>query len=467
MASIVNQNSSIKLIYNSTTHIFQKEDLTIQKNGDAIIFKDIAQKQKVNYTEVTSPNSTDIDNLMTILSDYLDDGNQVNVSKNELGYDSWGRAKTIKDNSILHGMFTFNVPVTVWKEEFNGVERVPTNATSLNGKLHLEAGATLSDETYLRTFRNPRYEPNRGLLYSTSIILPDFLSIGVRRWGYFTAESGAFFELKEGVLNAVVRTTINSVTTDDRQVIDVTGIDLEKGNIYDIQMQWRGVGNYKFFINNTEVYKFEYLGTRTELTMYNPANPIAFECINDGDNVVIECGCVDVTSEGGKNNGKIYGSVGIDNQVGQVAITGTGNYNIPIVAIRSKLTVGGLINTRDTLALLLSSYADQRSFIRVWATRDFTAITNNSDTWNDFGDGHLEHIEYNNGGGTPMSFDTTGLTPIFGCRVGIDETYSTSALFEGRTEIYLTAGDMFVFTIHRETGGAVNCGVTFEFAESI
>jgi len=467
MASIVNQNSSIKLIYNSTTHIFQKEDLTIQKNGDAIIFKDIAQKQKVNYTEVTSPNSTDIDNLMTILSDYLDDGNQVNVSKNELGYDAWGRAKTIKDNSILHGMFTFNVPVTVWKEEFNGTERVPTNATSLNGKLHLEAGGTLSDETYLRTFRNPRYEPNRGLLYSTSIILPDFESIGKRRWGYFTAESGAFFELKEGVLSAVVRTTVNSVTIDDRQVIDVTGIDLEKGNIYDIQMQWRGVGNYKFFINNTEVYKFEYLGTRTELTMYNPANPIAFECVNDGDNVVIECGCVDVTSEGGNNSGKIYGSVGIDNQVGQVAITGTGNYNIPIVAIRSKLTVGGLINTRDTLALLLSAYADQRSFIRVWATRDFTAITNDSDTWNDFGDGHLEHIEYDNGGVTPMTFDTTGLTPIFGCRVGIDETYSTSALFEGRTEIYLTAGDMFVFTIHRETGGSVNCGVTFEFAEAI
>ena len=69
--------------------------------------------------------------------------------------------------------------------------------------------------------------------------------------------------------------------------------------------------------------------------------------------------------------------------------------------------------------------------------------------------------------GTPMTFDTTGLTPIFGCRVPQDGTYATSALFEGRTEIYLTPGDMFVFTLHRENGGASTGGVTFEFAEAI
>ena len=198
--------------------------------------------------------------------------------------------------------------------------------------------------------------------------------------------------------------------------------------------------------------------------MFNPAFPVAWNSENLGDNDPMNFGCVDVTSEGGKDNGKTYGSVGIDNQSGQVAITG---FNQPVIAIRSKLTVNGLINTRDTLALLLSSYADQRAFIRVWATRDFTAITDNSDTWGDFGDGHLEHIEANNGGATNMTFDTTGLTPIFGCRVGQDITYSTSALFEGRTEIYLTPGDMFIFTMHRETGTAANVGATFEFAEQI
>ena len=391
--------------------------------------------------------------------------NQVNVNQNELGFDAWGRNKVVKDNSILHGMFTFNVPVKVWKEEFNGVGRVPTNATSLNGKLRLISGSNEGDSTYLRTFRNPRYEPNRGLLYSTAIFLPSPSANGIRRWGYFTAESGAFFELTVfGQLSIVTRTTINGVTTDNKQSIDTTGIDLSKGNIYDIQMQWRGVGNYKFFINNTKVGEFEYLGTLEDLSIYNPANPIAFECTRLTSEVAIECGCVDISSEGGKDNGKAYGSVGISNESGQVSISG---FNTPIVAIRSKLTVGGLINTRDTLALLLSSYSDQKSFIRVWSTRDFTKITENSDSWNNFGDGHLEFIEANNGGGTNMEFNTDGLVPIFGSRVGQDTTYSTSALFEGRTEIYLTPGDMFVFTMHRENGGAALVGTTFEFAEAI
>ena len=392
---------------------------------------------------------------------------EANISKNELGFDAWGRAKTIKDNSIIHGMFTFNVPVTVWKEDFNGTERVPTNATSVNGKLNLTAGATLNDISTLSTFRFPRYEPNRGFLYSTAIFLPNASHQGVRRFGYFTEESGAFFEKTKTDFYAVVRTTVSGITTDDKQLIDTTGIDLEKGNVFDIQMQWRGVGNYKFFINLQEVYMFEYLGTRTELTAFNPANPIAFQCENLGDNPVIQCGCVDITSEGGQDNGKSYGSVTIDNNTGQIAFPGTGSYNTPAIAIRSKITVGGLINTRDTLALLASAYADQRCFFRVWTTRDFTAITDGTQTWGDFGDGHLEWIQYDPGAGTSISFDTTKATLIFGSRVDQDQTYSTSALFEGRTSIYQSPGDMLVFTMHRETGGTFNGGVSYEFAEAI
>lgn len=393
----------------------------------------------------------------------------VNVSKNELGYDAWGRAKFIKDNSILHGMFTFNVPVSMWKETFNGSERTITNSTSVNGKLHHTSGAVLNDVSTLSTFRFPRYEPNRGGLYSSSIFLPNLDDVGVRRFGDFTNESGEFFELRTGgVLYAVVRTTIDSITSDDIKLIDTTGIDLSKGNIYDIQKQWRGAGGYKFFLNLQLVQTFDYLGTRTELTMFNPACSIAFECKNLGDNVVIECGCADISSEGGKDNGKVYGSISIDNESGQVAITGTGNWNVPIIAVRSKVTVNGLINTRDTLMLLATAYSDQRSMARVWATRDFTAITDNDQVWRDFGDGHLEYLTYKYPViATPMSFDTAKAQLIFGSRVAQDVPYATSALFEGRTDIYLTPGDMFIFTQHRETGAACNVGETLEFAEAI
>lgn len=388
------------------------------------------------------------------------------ISSNDLGYDAWGRAKTVKDISILHGMFTYNVPVTVWYETINGaVQTTITNSTSVDGALNFQAGATLNDLTYLRTFRNPRYEPNRGLIYSTAAVIVNPTALMNRRFGIFTAESGTFFSLESGTLYGVIRTTKNSVTTDDKYELDTTDIDLSKGNIYDIQYQWRGVGDYKFFINLKEVGHVKYLGTLTSLSMYNPANPVAFESKNLGDNDLMLFGCVDVSSEGGLGDGKQYGSVGITNESGQVSISG---YNVPVIAIRSKTTVSGLINTRDTLALLLSSYSDGKAFVRVWATRDFTAITENDQAWVDFGDGHLEYMQYDNPDvTTPMTFNTAKATLIFGGRVGVDLTYETSALFEDKAGIYLTPGEMFIFTMHRETGASASVGVTFEFAEEI
>lgn len=381
----------------------------------------------------------------------------------DIGIDAWGRSKSITDRSIMHGMFTFNVPVTTWYEQENGVTQSSfVGASSVDGKLVFSSSGS---SRYLRTYRNPRYQPNRGLLYSSAHILPNVTNAGRRRFGSLTSQSGMFFELDSGILYAVVRTTIQGVTTDDRHLIDTTGIELEKGNIYDIQAQWRGVGNYKFFINNVLVQTVSYLGKRTELSMYNPAAPIAFECINDGDDVEIHTGCVDVTSEGGEADGLTYGSIGVPNQTGSVSITG---YNVPILAVRSKLLIGTLINTRDTLALLASAYGDNRALFRVWATRDFTAITENDQSWADYGDGHLEYMVYDTPNvTTPMTFDTAKAETAFGCRINQDDTYSTSALFEGRTNIWLTPGDMFVFTIHRETGIGMEAGVTFEFGEEI
>ena len=407
---------------------------------------------------------SDVSDAVKLINDISGNIN-VSISTNKLGLDAWGRQKSVTDYSILHGMFTFNVPVTTWKETFNGTERTITNATSTNGKLHLTSGITLSDKTVLDTYRNPRYQPNRGHLYSTAAILPDPANEGSRKWGYFTEESGSYFELRRDSLFAVVRTTINSTVINDERHIN-TDIDFSKGNIYDIQMQWRGVGNYKFFINLKEVLTIEYLGTKTELTMFNPANPIAWECENLGDEVIIEAGCVDITSEGGDTNGKTYGSIQVENESGQISITG---YNQPIVVVRSKSIVNGKRNTRDVLALLASGYSDVKSMLRVWSTRDITAITLNDQVWKDYGDGHLEYLIYNTPTvATAMTFDTTKAAPaVFGSRVGQDETYATSALFEGRTDIYLTPGDIFVFTVHRENGLGANVGVTFEFAEEI
>ena len=389
----------------------------------------------------------------------------VNTGKNELAYDAWGRPKTVIDQSLFHGMFSYNVPVKTWYETLNGTEQTITNSTSEDGALNVVAGSTLNDKTILRTFRNLRYEPNRGHLYSTAAILPNDSAAQTRQWGIGTDENGVFFSLESGTLYGVIRTTTTAGgTTENKVALDTTGIDISKGNVYDIQFQWRGVGSYKFFINLEEAGEFDYLGTLTELSMSNPSLPVFFANENLGANNAIIVGCVDVTSEGGEHNGKEYGSFGITSQQGESDFPAA--YNVPMIAVRSKLLFDSKINTRDTLALLASFYADSKSICRIWATRDFTAIGDGTASWEDIGDGHLEGIQRQTTSGD-ITFDTAKAELIFTCRCATDQTYSTSALFEGRTSIHLTPGDMFVFTLHKENGTSGQGGVTFEFAEEI
>ena len=380
--------------------------------------------------------------------------------------DAWFRNKAVTDISLLNGMFTFNVPADKWYEMIDDVEQPAfVSATSVDGALVMDSGA-LNEKRQLRTFRHPRYQPNRGHLYSTAGKMPSIGLLGERSWGLFTSEAGVGFRLRAGVLYAFIRTTIGGVTTEEFEIINLpAGVDLSKGNVFDIQFQWRGVGSYFFYVNLQKVASFDFLGTLDDLSIFNPALPVAFECINQGDAVTMQFGCVDVTSEGGDSTGDSYGSITTETQSGSVAITG---FNVPVIALRSKNLYGALLNTRDVLSLLATAYGDQRCVFRVWATRDNTAITLNDQAWTDFRDGHLEYVVYDTPNvASPMTFDTTKAQLIFGARVDMDQSYSTSAIFEGRTSIYQTPGDTFIFTMHRETGQACNVGVTYEFAEAI
>ena len=402
----------------------------------------------------------------------------VNVGSG-INLDAWGKQKVARDFSLYHGMFTFEVPEEYWKESINGVEQSSfTNATSVNGELNLTSNGVLNDKVTLDTFRNPRYQPNRGQLYSSSILLPSPSNAGQRDFGIFTEEAGLFFRLRgdgsEWRLYGVSRTTIANVTTDtETDLTDFLPKDYNpsKGNIYDIQAQMRMVGDFSFFVSNgntgksQKVLKVKNLNRVDSLTVFNPALPIAFECINQGADVVIRSGCADLSSEGGATDRGFYGSVGIENNNGQVAISG---FNVPVLVVKSNRLFSGKRNTRDIIALLATAYSDQRSIFRVWATRDETAITLNDQSWQSFRDGNIEYLQYDNPDvATPITFDTTKAQLIFSSRVDQDQSYATSALFEGRTDIFQTPGDIFIFTMHRENGVGANVGVTYELAEEV
>jgi hypothetical protein len=379
-----------------------------------------------------------------------------NINSNELGFDAWGRNKVVTDYSMFHGIFTFDVPNKLWIEYYNGVEQVKTNATSVNGMLNLVSNG---GSTYLMSKRHPRYQPNRGMLYSNSQLL-----------------DGA--TPTNGKLYAVVRTTIDGITTDDKKLIQLDAIDPAKGNIYDIQSQWRGVGNIKFFINQKEVVTFNYLGSLDELSVSNPALPLGFECTNLGitrfgqftpsDGMFFEwafdvaqetntrCGCVDVTSEGGFKENRQYLSASTSTESGSHPIDG---YNDPVLAIRLPDMFLGKMNTRDCILTRVSGYSDQKSVMRIWYTRNGVGV--NGGTWGAINGGNVEVSE------NITSINTAQLQLIHSVRVDQDATISVANPDADHGDLFLVHGDYLVVTIHRETGGDANAGVTIEMAEEI
>lgn len=132
-----------------------------------------------------------------------------NINHNRLGLDAWGKNKVSNDYSLLHGMATFDISPKVWYVDEDGIElplaNYSTRVISKSGGFQITSGAVNGNSSVLRSRLHPRYQPNRGWLFSTAGILPNKTALSKRVFGALTDESGFFFELNNGVLYSVVR----------------------------------------------------------------------------------------------------------------------------------------------------------------------------------------------------------------------------------------------------------------------
>lgn len=393
----------------------------------------------------------------------------------DLALDAWGHQKMVLDESLFSSAFTFNIDRNLWVTFEDNVEIYYdvnlTRYSTLNGKLHQTSGATIGQQSYLMSRRHARYQPNRGHLYSVSIFLPNKSAIGRRDFGLFDEFNGAFFSLEDGVLYAVIRTTIGGVTSETfKQAIDTTEIDkqlvkngllpidYEKGNIYDIQMQWRGVGDIRWFIGDPlkkvsfQVAVYEHLNESTELSISNPSLPAAYKCTNtNGTEVIIESGCVDVTTEGGKQGNRSYSSY----PSSEIAIS---TLETPIIALRLPNTIFGVMNTRDIVLAQIDGYADVDAIIRVYYFRDPTAITA---TFTNIRTGFQQQAT----DGAITAFDITKMTKVFQTRIPATDSKQFINPDKGNADFILTHGDYILVTLQGKNNSLG--GITIEWAEEI
>jgi len=237
----------------------------------------------------------------------------------------------------------------------------------------------------------------------------------------------------------------------------ITGFNVEAGNVYDIQYQWRGVGNYKFFINLQLVYTMSLLGTLTELSMENPALPIRFTATRTTQDVSMNVGCADITSENGMTDVEQYNSAYVE---GINATT-----NTPIITIHNPLLVGTKTNTRTCTLARISFNAAKKTVFKVWLTRNPTAFTGM--TLVALGEGSF--IQSDSVSMTPTAVKATAvnlalLSKVTAIPVEAAVPRQMDNPYRGRIEFPLVRGDYLVVTA---TGASSICDVVVEWGEQI
>jgi hypothetical protein len=368
--------------------------------------------------------------------------------------DAWGIQKVSLPFSVYHGLFTFDVPPSQWFM-YHGATQVytSTNIVSTNGAGEVTATAAVPVVT-LESKYTPRYQPNRGHLFSTALWCPNPANDGIRDWGLSTVENGVYFRLDPSGLCAVqksggIETKVELINTST-----VPGFNVSKGNVYDIQYQWRGVGNYLFFINLKLVHVFANLGALTALSMEDPALPAYFKSTRTTQDVSMFIGCADITSENGSDDRLQYASISTAR-----TITGT---DTPLMVIYNPLQINGVTNTRMLELARITLTSDKKGIFKVWVTRNLAAIT--GATFATRGNGSYVQTDASPGATPATSVNTALLNLVTQIPVQANVTRETNNPFNTRIDFPIVRGDYLVVTM---TATTATCEAVVEWGEAV
>lgn len=373
--------------------------------------------------------------------------------------DAWGVQKVSLPISLFHGLWTFDIPQSMWFMFENGIQVYSSTAiASVNSAARLLTNVTETD-LILESRECPRYQPNRGHLFSTALWCPNKANDCERNFGMGTDENGVVFRLKsDGLLYAVMVSGGSQVR---ESVIDTSGMsdfDVEKGNVYDIQYQWRGVGNYLFFINLQLVHTFSLLGTLTELSMENPALPIHFHIKRITEDAEMHIGCADVTSENGIVDKEVYTSAYAED----VSVNGDDS---PCIVVRQPLLIGGKTNTRTITLARISVTCTKKATFKVWMVRDATAIT--GATYKPVNAGSFvetDSVDMDAAAVRATSVTTSSMRFVTAIPVEAAVSRSVDNPYRGRIEFPIVRGDFLVITC---TAVSAESDVTVEWGEQV
>jgi len=209
-----------------------------------------------------------------------------------------------------------------------------------------------------------RYQAGKGLRIKQTVYHADTGQTNqIRRWGFFDTNDGIFWQLSGTTFSIVRRTSttgspVDNVTNASSFSVDSldgsgpSGItlDLTKGNIYEINFQWLGVGTVNFYVNGNLVHQIFNANTLAAPYMKTAQLPVCYFIQNSGASTTSSFTniCNSVIAEGGENPPE-YSFCAYNTSF--ISVTTTER---PILSIRPKSTYNSITNRMLILPKILS-----------------------------------------------------------------------------------------------------------------
>jgi hypothetical protein len=231
----------------------------------------------------------------------------------------------------------------------------------LQSAVRLYVTGASGDKARLRTHNYYRYQAGRGMFIRLTIWNTDAGQTNqVRRWGYFDDNDGLFWELSGTTIRVVRRTYTSGAAVDypvsqanwNQDKLDGTGqsgitLDVTKGNIYECQFQWLGVGGVNWYVNGVLVHQMYHPNTIAGPYMRTATLPLTWEVNNSGASTASSLNviCGSIMIEGGADEADY--TFGVFNSTDKTV----GTTEIPLLSIRPKLLYNSIENRMATVPI--------------------------------------------------------------------------------------------------------------------
>jgi hypothetical protein len=280
--------------------------------------------------------------------------------------DAFDRLKVGTPYTLADIVNKYEIDTRTWSTAVVGAATIAH--APANSAVRLTVTGANGDSATLRTNEYFRYQGGKALNVKHTCIHADVGKTNqTRRWGYYDANDGIFFELSGTALRLVRRTSTSGAPVDNVVAqsawsydhFDGTGpsgitLNITKGNIYEIDLQWLSVGEVYIYINGKLAHVFSNSNALTAPYMRTAVLPVSAEVVNTaastGSSFDFICATVEVSG----------GTVPPEESFGtyNAADIVVGATERPILSIQNKLTYNSIVNRAVVLPSLLTVWTE-------------------------------------------------------------------------------------------------------------